>query len=236
MDDGSTVLIEDHGEVRVITLNRPAKHNALTSAGFRELNNALRDAECSDGVSVVVLTGAGRSFCSGVDRDEPLPCDQFSVATNPFHPLVETTAAFPKPLLAAVRGVAIGMGMTMLAHVDLVFAGSDARFRAPFAALHMPPEAASSVLFPAILGPQLTARLLYLGEWLDADEAFAAGLVARVTSTESVLDETLAAARTIAELPTAVTGAIKRLHVEARRDAVNAALARERASAYRLLT
>ncbi len=138
--------------------------------------------------------------------------------------------SFDKPLLAAVHGVGVGLGCTLLGHVDLVLIEAGTRLRTPFAELGVPPEAASSYLLPQRMGWQRAAGLLMASEWIDASEAVAAGLAFRVCPEGTVLEETLILARRIAAFAPHATRQIKRLMMAARRPGIEAARAREEAA------
>jgi enoyl-CoA hydratase/carnithine racemase len=138
--------------------------------------------------------------------------------------------SFDKPLLAAVHGVAVGLGCTLLGHVDLVLVEEGTRLRTPFAELGVPPEAASSWLLPERMGWQRAAAVLLASEWIDATEAVDAGLALRVCPVGTVLDQTLVLARRIASYRPDATRRIKRLMTAARRPEIEAARAREEAA------
>jgi enoyl-CoA hydratase/carnithine racemase len=140
---------------------------------------------------------------------------------------MDALEGFPKPLLAAVNGVAVGIGATMLLHCDIVLAADVARFRFPFAALGLTAEASSSFLLPATVGPQAAAALLFTGEWMDADAAAARGFVWKTVPGAELLDEARAVANTIAAYPRDALVATKALLLAARADAVIAARDRE---------
>jgi enoyl-CoA hydratase/carnithine racemase len=139
------------------------------------------------------------------------------------------------PLLAAVTGVGVGLGFTVLAHCDLVLVDEDARLRVPFAELGVPPEAASSLLFPAAMGWQEAARVLLTSDWVDAPELVRLGLALRTCAPGTVLDETVALASRLAAHPRAATRAITSLMRASRRDAVEQANRREQAAFSSLL-
>jgi enoyl-CoA hydratase/carnithine racemase len=143
--------------------------------------------------------------------------------------------SFEKPLLAAVNGVGVGLGFTLLAHCDLVFMADDARLRVPFAELGVPPEAASSYLFPRTMGWQRAAHLLFTGAWMGATEAVDTGLALAHYPSESLLAETLAVAGVIAAAPLDAVMASKRLLLATRRTEVTAARDREDAAFGELL-
>ena len=144
-----------------------------------------------------------------------------------FEPFAQALAHFDKPLIAAVNGVAVGVGTTLLGHCDLVLVSEAARFKLPFVKLGMIPEAASSMLLPATIGPQAAAYHLLTGDWLSAEDAVARGLAWKCYATGSLLEETLALALRIAEAPLESVRSTKRLLQAARAEAVTAALGRE---------
>ncbi len=227
------VEVEDADGVRLLAFDRPEVRNAFDAPMYRAVTDALADALADDGIHAVVLTGRGRAFSAGQDLHE-----MAAIATghpgpeagSGFGDLLDTLLAFDKPLLAAVHGVGVGLGCTLLGHVDLVLMERGARLRAPFAQMGVPPEAASSWLLPERLGWQQAAAVLLASEWIDADRAVASGLALRVCEEGTVVEETLALARTIASFPPQGTRQIKRLMMTARRPAVEAARAREEAA------
>jgi enoyl-CoA hydratase/carnithine racemase len=129
-----------------------------------------------------------------------------------------------------VNGIGVGIGMTMLLHVDLALVATTARLRAPFVSLGVVPEAAGSLLMPVVMGNQRAAEKLYTGEWITADEAVECGLALRAVPPEQLMDAALDLARRIAKMPVASLRATKTLVVAARIDAVRAARAREDAA------
>jgi enoyl-CoA hydratase/carnithine racemase len=134
-----------------VQFNRPAKKNAMTMALYTGLADLLNEADKDDSVNVVLLSGAGDSFCAGNDLDDfmknpPGPGD------SPQARLINTLIRFSKPLVAAVNGVAIGGGTTILTHLDFVYAAESARFQIPFINLALVPEFGSSFLLPRQIG------------------------------------------------------------------------------------
>ena len=227
------VLASDDGPVRTLTLNRPTRLNAFTSGSYRRLAGLLNEAGDDPGVRVVVLRGEGRAFCSGVDLEE-LSVDQGEGGRRlgeTFDALIEVLVAFPKPLVAAVHGPAVGFGATILLHCDVVLVADDARLRFPFTSLSTAPEAGSSVLLPALVGPQRAAELLFTSRWIDASEAVQYGLALSSCSREGLDAEVAALADRIAQQPAEAVTSAKRLLRASRSDLVHAASARERAEA-----
>jgi enoyl-CoA hydratase/carnithine racemase len=147
-----------------------------------------------------------------------------------FTGLLNAMTELSVPMLAAVNGVAVGLGFTVLAHCDLVLVDGSARLRVPFAELGVPPEAASSVLFPARMGWQQAARILLTSDWVSAREAVDLGLALRVCAEGTALDETITLATRIAAHPRAATRAITALMRAGQHDLVHAANRREQAA------
>ncbi|HXN61813.1 MAG TPA: enoyl-CoA hydratase-related protein [Acidimicrobiales bacterium] len=225
--------------VRVLAFNRPEVRNAFDTAMYLELTTALRLADTDESVGAVVLTGADGAFTSGADLNE-----MAAIATGTkvegsdrgFQGLLDCIPAISVPLLAAVNGVAVGLGFTVLAHCDLVLVDAGARLRVPFAELGVPPEAASSYLFPAVMGWQRAARVLLTSDWVGAEELVGLGLALQVCPPGTVLDETVTLATRIAAHPRSAIRAITSLMRAARRDAVAEANRREQGAFADLLS
>ena len=224
--------------VRVVAFNRPEVRNAFDTAMYQEVTAALRTADADEAVGAVVLTGRGVAFTSGQDLAE-----MAAIATGTavegsgqgFMGLLDCVGDISVPLLAAVNGVAVGLGFTLLAHCDLVLVDAGARLRVPFAELGVPPEAASSLLFPAAMGWQRAARVLLTSEWVDADELVRLGLGLEVCAAGTTLEQAVALAARVATHPRAATRAITSLMRAARHDAVAEANRREQAAYAALL-
>jgi 1,4-dihydroxy-2-naphthoyl-CoA synthase len=171
------IFSKQEGQVLTLSFNRPEKMNALTRSMYSGLTKGLNDAAGDFGVRAVVLTSEGDHFTAGNDimdfMDNPPTSDDSEVAQ-----FLAALLNFPKPLLAAVKGNAVGVGTTMLLHCDVVIAGESAKFSMPFASLGLVPEAGSSFLFPQLVGYQRAARIFMTGESFDADEAIEMGLAA----------------------------------------------------------
>lgn len=224
----AVLRVEDKDRVRLITLDRPEARNAFNDELYEGVRHALEEAKADDGLSVCVIAATGPVFSAGQDLKAMAQVrSREDVARYGFVPFVDTLAAFDKPLLAAVQGAAVGVGLTMLLHCDLVLVSEAARFRAPFASLGITPEAASSVLLPARIGPQAAAHLLLTGAWMEAADAVSAGLAWRRCPAETLLDETLAVAAEMGALPLSSLVATKGLLLAGRADAVAAAHQRE---------
>ena len=177
----SEILSSLENRVLTLTFNRPEKMNALTRSMYAGLAKGLNDAAGDFGIRAVVLTAAGDHFTAGNDimdfMNNPPTSDDSEVAQ-----FLAALLNFPKPLLAAVKGNAVGVGTTMLLHCDVVIAGPSAKFSMPFTSLGLVPEAGSSKLFPELVGYQRAARIFMTGESFSADEAKEMGLVETITS------------------------------------------------------
>ena len=224
--------------VRVVAFNRPEVRNAFDTAMYQAVTAALRAADSDERVGAVVLTGRGSAFTSGQDLAEMAAIATGTAvegAGQGFMGLLDCLVDLSVPLLAAVNGVAVGLGFTLLPHCNLVLVDAGARLRVPFAELGVPPEAASSVLFPALMGWQRAAQVLLTSDWVRAPELVELGLALRVCDEGTVLDETVALAARIAAHPRAATRASASLVRAARREAVLEANRREQAAFATLL-
>jgi enoyl-CoA hydratase/carnithine racemase len=223
--------IDNHGRVRVLTLNRPDALNAFNDALYTALGKALADAAAAADVAVVVITGTGRAFSAGQDLAELSDGRSHEQRQlDGFGPFIRALESFPKPLMAAVNGLGIGIGMTMLPHCDLVLVSETARLRAPFAALGLTAEASSSSLLPQRMGWQAAAHALFSARWLDADEAVRTGMAYRKCADADLMAQTLVLAAEMAAMPVASLVATKRLMLDARLPLSQAARAREDAA------
>jgi enoyl-CoA hydratase/carnithine racemase len=230
------IRTEDHDGVRLLTLDRPDALNAFDTALYRATADAMAAARTDDTVKVLVVTGEGRAFSAGQDLKEMARLAAGEEIDSGFPYLLEALESFDKPLVAAVNGVAIGIGFTILPHCDLVLVSETARFRVPFAELGVPPEAASSLLFPERMGWQQAARVLFTSDWVDAQEAVELGIALSAHPPAEVVDAAMALATRIATAPLAALRAIKAAMLAARADAVSAARAREEAAFAELLS
>jgi enoyl-CoA hydratase/carnithine racemase len=222
------LLTRDRDRVRLLTFNRPDRANAFNEELYHAVADALRDAASDDGVAVVVFTGAGKAFCAGTDLLEMAETvDGTSTSRDGFPAFVDQLQEFPKPLLAAVNGAAVGLGFTMLAHCDVVFVSDRARLLAPFTNMGVAPEAASSYLLPRRMGRQRASLSLFTSDWISAEDAVAAGLAVKQCAPDALVDETLTLATRIAakSLPSLV--ATKRLLLDAEREGIARARALE---------
>ncbi len=208
------VEIAREGAVVVAAFARPEKKNAITGAMYDALIAAFEEAEGDAGVGALVLAGRGGVFTAGNDI-----ADFLAVAAGgardprafPAFRFVEKLAAFEKPLVAAVDGLAVGVGTTLCFHCDLVYASPGARFRMPFVDLGLVPEAGSSLLVPQRFGRTKATELLMLGEPFDGQAACDLGLVNAVVPAEGLLAHAVARAAALAAKPRSALMTTRRL-------------------------
>ncbi|HEY6625217.1 MAG TPA: enoyl-CoA hydratase-related protein [Acidimicrobiales bacterium] len=229
---------EDADGVRLVAFNRPAARNAFNVAMYRAVADAVDEAGGDNSIHAVVLTGRGAAFSAGQDLREmaEMAAGRAPADTGHGFPrLLDTLQSCPKPLFAAVNGVGVGLGFTMLGHCDIVLIDEGARLRVPFAELGVPPEAGSSYLFPARMGWQQAARVLLCSEWIAADEAVDMGIALRTCPPGTVVEQSLALAKRVAAYPAEAVTEIKALMRAPHLDAVRQARSREDDAFRRLL-
>ena len=202
------ILTESGEGVLEIAINRPAKKNAITGAMYTAMIAALAAASSDPDVRVVLISGCGGAFSAGNDLEDFLSGPE---GGKPAFDFIRVLEAFDKPIVAAVQGLAVGIGTTMLFHCDLVYAAPDARFIMPFVNLGLVPEAGSSLLAPLRFGHAKAAALLLLGEPLGATAAESGGLVTALVPAEGLLDHARAKARALAAKPAAAVAMTRRL-------------------------
>jgi enoyl-CoA hydratase/carnithine racemase len=210
------VTVTDDGPVRVIRLNRPQKKNALTRAMYNAVSEAIRQSDKDDAIRCLVIAGAREVFCAGNDIGDFLNASSGGLDASG-HSFLHTLTLRQKPMVAAVNGAAIGVGVTMLLHCEQVVAGTTATLSTPFIRLGLIPEAASTLLAPMRMGYSRAFSMLVMGRPLTAAEAKDAGIVNAVVDPAQVDDVALATAREIAALPpktVAVTRNLMRGHLD----------------------
>jgi len=228
-----TLRITDHARVRTIVLDRPEALNAFNEALYDATAEALNEAAQDPDVAVLLVTGEGRAFSAGTDLLE-----MHQMATDPafqrgkhgFLGLVDALADFPKPLVVAVNGLGLGIGATILGFADLAFMATNAKLKCPFTSLGVAPEAASSFLFPQLVGRQNAAWMLLSAEWVSAQEAKDMGLVWRICEPEELMPEATRHAELLAKRPISSLVAVKRTMTEPIREEIRRARERENAA------
>lgn len=222
------ILVEDKGGVRLLTFNRPDVLNSMNTAIWDEVAAAMSEAAVRRDIAVVVITGQGRAFTAGTDLAEMgNPVHHDDNKRHGFDPAMDVIENFPKPLIAAVNGLGVGIGLTILPHCDMVLMADDARLRAPFVNLGLTAEAGSTFLLPEAIGWQETAHLLYTASWMDADKAVECGLAWRKVPSADLMDEVMKIANEIGAQPVPSLIATKHLLLQSRIGEVRAARARE---------
>ena len=221
------LLVEDADGVRTLTLNRPEVLNAFNQDLWYSTAEALEEAADDDDVRCVLLTGAGRAFSAGQDLGEMNDPSVFQDREPGYQRFMPVLESFPKPVVAAVNGVGVGIGLTMLLHCDLVLIADTARIKVPFISLGVTTEASASLMMPTVMGWQRAAEVLFTEPWIDAEQAVADGIALRVVPADRLMDEARALAGHIGGLPLAPVVATKRLLLAGRLDAVRAARERE---------
>ena len=215
------ILLERDGGVAVVTWNRPRQRNAFDQRMWSEGRDVLRELLDDGAVRAVVVTGAGEAFSAGQDLGEMTTAD----GEHAFPGFMECLCAFDKPLVAAVNGVGVGIGLTMLLHCDVVLVSELARLRAPFTRMGVAPEAASSFLLPRRMGRQRAALALFTSDWIAPQDAVDAGLAVQVCPADRLVSDAVEIATRIAEHPLPSLMETKRLVIDAER--VNIARAKE---------
>jgi enoyl-CoA hydratase/carnithine racemase len=195
------IIVDSADGIMRIQINRPEKKNALTLAMYRAMADALMEADQDPLVRVVFLTGTEHVFCAGNDLVDFQNISQGKERLrNPFLPAISQAK---KPIVAAVSGMAIGIGTTMLLHCDLVLAGQAAIFHLPFVNLGLCPELGSSYLLPLLAGYQRAAEIFLLGRPFNAQKALEMGMVNRVCPEKELIPMAWEAARQLAAQPSA---------------------------------
>ena len=219
----SEILTERSGSILRVTVNRPAKKNAMTSAMYIALADALNEAAKDDEIRVVIWDAAGDSFSAGNDVQDFLN-NPPKVGESPQATLGNALLNLDKPLIAAVQGAAIGGGTTLLTHCDFVFAGESAKFQIPFVNLGLVPEFGSSWSLPARSGYLRAAELFMLGQPFKAELAAEIGLVTRVVPDSELSATATETAEKLAAKPIGALRAIKKLLKTSQREQVEQAI------------
>ncbi len=210
------IRYETDGGILTLTLDRPARLNAFTARMMHELLDAFDRADADDAVRAVIVTGAGRAFCAGADLGAGAGAFDASAHHAPEEHrdaggrVVLRIFESIKPVIAAINGPAVGVGITMTLPMDVRIASTAARMGFVFTRRGIVPEACSSWFLPRVVGIGQAAEWLYTGRVFPAEEALAAGLVSRVVPPEALLDQARALAREIAEHTSAVSVALTR--------------------------
>lgn len=230
----SDILQHTEAGVTTLTFNRVDKKNSITSAMYAQLADALEQAQADAAVRCVLIQGDATIFSAGNDIGDFLN-NPPSTQESPVFRFLRNIAQFPKPIVAAVCGPAVGIGTTLLLHCDLVYAGDNAAFSVPFVNLGLCPEAASSLLLPQMFGHHRAAEALLLGEPFMAEAALEVGLVNRVVPPTECNGIAQQQARKLAAKPLSALVETKRLMKKGQTAVVLERMAEEGASFGRML-
>jgi enoyl-CoA hydratase/carnithine racemase len=231
----SDILTDITAGVMTITLNRVEKKNSITAAMYATMADALVQAEADPAVRAVVFQGHETIFSAGNDIGDFLNAPP-ATSESPVFRFLRGISTFPKPVLAAVCGPAVGIGTTMLFHCDLVYAGDNAAFSMPFVNLGLCPEAASSYLAPQLMGYGRAAEALLLGEPFMAEAALEMGLISRIVPPAEVVALAQRQAQKLAAKPLSSLLETKRLMKQTQAPMVAARMAEEGQSFGRMLS
>ncbi len=216
MADDARVTLDQDGGVLTVTLNRPHRLNALDLATLNELDHAIARARADKSVRAVVLTGAGRAFSAGADVKEWADEDHAAAPAEPAddwvttaHRVVATLYRLPKPVIAAVNGVAVGAGLDLALAADFRIASEAARFGSVYITLGIPPDAGASFLLPRIVGLAKAKELIYTGRIIDASEADQIGMLSQLVPAGELMTAARSWADRLAQGPTIAIGMAK---------------------------
>jgi enoyl-CoA hydratase/carnithine racemase len=198
------IIVTDEGATRTIVMRRPEKKNALTPDMFFAMSEAINSAQSNPDIRCLILTGRSGVFTAGDDVGDFV--EEATIKRDAGEPrnsvaFVRSLITNRKPIIAAVDGIAVGMGVTMVLHCDYVIASTTASFSSPFIQYGLVPEGASSLLLPRMAGHQLAFSLLVMGRPMSASEAREAGFVNEVVAAGHAIIEAQKVAREIGELP-----------------------------------
>lgn len=211
-----TIRYEVEAGVATLTLNRPEVYNAFNDAMSKEVLKAIREATKDPAVRVLVLTGEGKAFCSGQDLGARNVADfggelhLGESVRERYMPIIQALRAIPKPVLAAVNGVAAGAGSALALACDLRIASTKASFVQAFVRIGAAPDSGTAYFLPRLVGPARAAELLFLGDKLEAEKAEAWGLINQAVSPDDFPGAVAAWAKRLAEAPTFAVGLAKR--------------------------
>ena len=223
------IVVSTFGQTRHIEMNRPERKNAITVAMYSTMADAINEAAANQEIRSVLISGAGGSFSSGNDLQDFMSNPPRDPKASPVALFMEALLMCPKPVVAAVDGVAVGIGTTMLLHCDLVYASSASKFKMPFASLGLCPEFGSSYLLPRMMGHQQAADLLMFGEAFAPEKAQACGFVNEVLSSEELMARAMSRCEDLNALPASSLRATKQLMRGGLQEEIISAMEKEKA-------
>ncbi|MGE3801898.1 MAG: enoyl-CoA hydratase-related protein [Candidatus Kapaibacterium sp.] len=223
-----TILFDIDSGVLTITLNRPDSYNACNEQLTTDLRGALKEAETNREVRAIVLTGAGKAFCSGQDlKEAPEPGAKRSLADSlvrRYNPIIRKLRTIPKPVITAINGVAAGAGCSLALAGDIRLMSENASLIQAFVNIGLVPDSGSSHFLSHTVGYAKAFEIATLGEKVTADQAHSLGLVNRVVPAENLMEETMAIATRYAQGPTKAYGYIKKMLQRAEHTSLDDAL------------
>jgi enoyl-CoA hydratase/carnithine racemase len=228
--DNRPILLNEENGIATLTLNRPEKKNAFTLEMIDEWIIALEKWRLDPDVKVVIVTGAGNDFCSGVDfasfadHKNPGPYEMKTILWEKIHRIALTLEDIDKPVIAAMEGVAVGAGLDMALMCDLRFVAETARFSEGYVKVGLVPGDGGAYFLPRLVGVSKALELLWTGDFIDAQEALRIGMVNRVYKDDELLKQTLGFAQRLAQGPSAVLRTIKRATYQSSRTDLRTAL------------
>jgi len=220
------ILTSKQNGILTIEFNRPGKKNAITSAMYQMMADAIKDGEEDKAMRVMLFCGKPEVFSAGNDLEDFMNAKE-DLADRPVAQFLRNLSMASKPVVAAVSGMAIGIGVTLLLHCDQIYAAEHTKFSMPFAKLGLCPEFGSSKLLPEMIGYPRAAELLFFGESFSAEQAFDMGLVNKVLPSADLMDYAYAQAAKLVVLPASSLRTTKRLMKARYADAVIAQMIEE---------
>ena len=217
------VLTELQNRVLRLRLNRANKKNSLTQVMYQQLADMIREADANDQVRVLVIEGSGDSFSAGNDMVDFMKAPNGS-GNSPVIQFMNALAHFSKPAIASVNGIAVGVGVTLLLHCDLVYASSQAKFQLPFVSIGIVPEYASTYLLPRIMGHARAMELCMFGEPFTAEHARECGLVNEVLEPDALAARVTERAEKLAAQPPNALRTCKQLSKRWTRNTIDEAI------------
>lgn len=220
------ILTSKQNGILTIEFNRPGKKNAITSAMYQMMADAIKDGEEDKAMRVMLFCGKPEVFSAGNDLEDFMNAKE-DLADRPVAQFLRNLSMASKPVVAAVSGMAIGIGVTLLLHCDQIYAAEHTKFSMPFAKLGLCPEFGSSKLLPEMIGYPRAAELLFFGESFSAEQAFDMGLVSKVLPSAELMAYAYAQAAKLVVLPASSLRTTKRLMKARYADAVIAQMIEE---------
>ncbi len=207
-----TLIIDQQGSVVILRLNRPQVFNSFNREMALALQNKLDELSHNQDVRAIILTGEGKAFCAGQDLAEVVATDgptMQTILSEHYNPIIRKIREIPKPVIAAINGVAAGAGANIALACDITLASQNASFIQAFSKIGLIPDSGGTFFLPRLIGFQRASALAMTGEKVSAADALQIGMIYKVLPTETFMDEVLAIAHEIASMPTYALSLIK---------------------------